>query len=96
MAIAYAERFIAEASIELKELEGRYSAIDNKTKHVCKDIEDTEVQHVRTDAIIQTIVESAAKCEAKLKKVHSRIKYLLGDCAVLAASVCFLTPFSLE
>lgn len=59
MAIAYADRYIQEASVELKELEQKYEVLEKKIKYVSKDIEDTEVQHVRTDAIIQTIIESS-------------------------------------
>ena len=59
MAIAYADRYIQEASLELKELEKKYEVLEKKIKYVSKDIEDTEVQHVRTDAIIQTIIESS-------------------------------------
>lgn len=69
----------------------RVTQRDNK---LSKKIEVAEISHMRTQHIFDSVKEYGEKVEIKLKRINSRLQALLGDCIVLAASICFLGFFS--
>jgi hypothetical protein len=59
-----------------------------------KKIEVAEISHMRTQHIFDSVKEYGQKVKLKLDRINSRLQALLGDCIVLAASICFFGFFS--
>ena len=59
-----------------------------------KKIEVAEISHMRTQHIFDSVKEYGQKVKLKLDRINSRLQALLGDCIVLAASICLLGFFS--
>jgi hypothetical protein len=61
-----------------------------------KRIEETEISHVRTEQIIASVLQNATRAEKKLEKIKNRLKNLLGDSLLLACTVAYMGPFSMN
>jgi len=61
-----------------------------------KKVEVAEISHMRTQHIFDSVKDYGQKVSLKLDRINSRLQALLGDCIVLAASVCLLGFFSSE
>ena len=49
---------------------------------------------MRTQHIFDSVREYGQKIKLKLDRINSRLQALLGDCIILASSICFLGFFS--
>lgn len=94
--IRYSERFIHEKEVRLQKLEEKRERVQRRDGELSKKIEVAEISHMRTQHIYESVKEYGQKISLKHDRVKSRLQALLGDCIVLAASVCFLGFFSAE
>jgi hypothetical protein len=92
--ISYSEQYIRERNAELKVLEEKIHRVKQRDGKLSRKIEVAEVSSMRTHAIYQKVCNYGGKVKSKLELVNSRTKSLLGDCIVLAASICFLGHYS--
>lgn len=68
--------------------------MQHRDGQLSKKIEVAEISHMRTQHIFASVGEYGQKVSLKLDRVNSRLKSLLGDCIVLAASLTLLGYFS--
>lgn len=93
---------------EMKQLENDYEDLCCQHKTIAKQKETAEVSHVRTSQIVHFIVKWSIKCQKNQEALNARflnillclifcrIKCLLGDSIIIAASVAYLSAFSLQ
>ena len=79
---------------EIEVLSGRFQVLKEQEQALGKNIENTEISHVRTEQIIKSINENSDRSKKKLVKIRDRLRHLLGDSIVLAASVAYLGVFN--
>lgn len=92
--INYSEHYIKEKQIELQILNEKILRVQQRDNKLSKKIEVAEISHMRTQHIFDSVKEYGQKVKLKLDRINSRLQALLGDCIVLAASICFLGFFS--
>jgi hypothetical protein len=92
--INYSEHYIKEKQIELQILNEKILRVQQRDNKLSKKIEVAEISHMRTQHIFDSVKEYGQKVKLKLDRINSRLQALLGDCIVLAASICFFGFFS--
>lgn len=92
--INYSEFFIREKEQELKILDDKIRRVQQRDGQLSKKIEVAEISHMRTQHIFDSVKDYGQKVSLKLDRINSRLQALLGDCIILAASVCLLGFFS--
>jgi hypothetical protein len=78
----------------LQVLNEKILRVQQRDSKLSKKIEVAEISHMRTQHIFESVKEYGQKVKLKLDRINSRLQALLGDCIVLAASICFLGFFS--
>lgn len=68
--------------------------VQQRDSKLSKKIEVAEISHMRTQHIFESVKEYGQKVKLKLDRINSRLQALVGDCVVLAASICFFGFFS--
>ena len=92
--INYSEYFIKEKKQELQILDDKIKRVQQRDGQLSKKIEVAEISHMRTQHIFESVKDYGQKVSLKLDRINSRLQALVGDCIVLAASVCLLGFFS--
>ena len=94
--VNYAKQSIQVKQEELANFHEQRERQKKITKVLSSEIEEAQISHMRTEAIEEHIWSYTGRVEKKLQNLDYRVKTLLGDSMLMAASVVYLGPFAPE
>ena len=94
--VNYAKQSIQVKQEELANFHEQRERQKKIAKVLSSEIEEAQISHMRTEAIEEHIWSYTARVEKKLQNLDYRVKTLLGDSMLMAASVVYLGPFAPE
>lgn len=95
-AVNYAKQSIKVKQEELENLRLQHEEHKKIARELSRRIEEAQISHMRTEAIEEHIWSYEARIRKKLENIQNRLKTILGDSLLLAASVVYFGPFAPE
>ena len=96
LAINFTQKAIVELKEELLRLNQHHDEIKLNLGGLENVISDTEISNVRSAQILNSIIDNADIAKKELESVKKRIKNVLGDSILLAATVVYLGVFCIK
>ena len=96
LAINFTQKAIVELKEELFRLNQHHNEIKLNLGGLEEVISDIEISNVRSAQIINSIIDNADVAKNELESVKKRIKNVLGDSILLAATVVYLGVFCIK